>query len=38
MPEFTLDEVYGETEWYDLNRDELVTALLQCLAAEAYED
>lgn len=37
MPDFDLSEMYGETEWYDLNRDEMVAALLESLQNEPYE-
>jgi len=38
MFDYDLNELYGDEEWYDLNRDEMATALLEALASEAYED
>lgn len=38
MFDYDLNEAFYETEWHDLNRDEIMTALLESLAAEAYEN
>lgn len=38
MFDYDLNELYGDTEWYDLNRDEIMAALLEAIASEAYDN